>query len=78
MFCNSRYFLRDLKIEVAAAQSDFVVDITGHGGTKLRNVEVWMPDTLATASNVVHTHAASGYDSPQDDGFYTLKRWIYT
>ena len=47
---------------MAAAQTGFVIDITGHGGTRMRNVEVWMPHNLATASSVVHMHAASGYE----------------
>ncbi len=59
---SARFFLRDLQIEVTAAQTNYVVDITGHGGTTLRNVKVSMPHTLATASNVIHIHAASSYE----------------
>ena len=56
-----RYQLRHLKIEVMAAQSGSVIDITEHGGTEIQAVTVWMPHTLASSGTVVHTHAASGF-----------------
>lgn len=59
----TRFSLEKLRIEVTAAQgSQFVIDIAGHGGTKVRNTTVWMPNSLATSASVVHTHSASGFE----------------
>jgi hypothetical protein len=59
----TRYLLAKLRIEVMAAQgSNFVIDITGHGGTKVRDVTVWMPHSLVTSATVIHTHSAGGFE----------------
>ena len=59
----TRYLLEKLRLEVMAAQgSQFVIDITGDGGTKIRDTTVWMPHSLATSATVVHTHSCSGFE----------------
>ena len=59
----TRYMLAKLRVEVMAAQGgNFVIDITGHGGTKITDITVWMPHSLATSATVVHTHSASGFE----------------
>ena len=59
---SARFLLRDLKIEVASAQTGCVVDITGHGGTTLRNVEV----SLSLADSLSLSLALSLSDSLSD------------
>ena len=58
----SRYALAKLRVEVTAAQNVVVIDITGHGGTIIKDTTVWMPHSLATSATVVHTHSASGFE----------------
>ena len=57
----SRYLLSGVRIELTAAQASPVIDISGHG-VIVRGVTVWMPHTLPSSANVVHTHGATGFE----------------